>query len=73
MSDGETKMADFWDVALCSLVETNRRFRGSYCIHDHDDMDHMAISIRHIRTSIVQIIIIFKQADLLDIKCSSSI
>jgi hypothetical protein len=23
----------FWDVALCSLLEINRRFRGSYCLN----------------------------------------
>jgi hypothetical protein len=22
----------FWNVALCCLVETNRRFRGAYCL-----------------------------------------
>jgi hypothetical protein len=27
------KMDVFWDVALYSLVETDRRFRGAYCIH----------------------------------------
>jgi hypothetical protein len=29
----EMKMAAFWDVALCSLVEVDRRFRGAYCFH----------------------------------------
>jgi hypothetical protein len=23
----------FWDVAPCSRVEVNRRFRGAYCLH----------------------------------------
>jgi hypothetical protein len=27
------KMAVFWTVALCSLVEVYRRFRGSCCLH----------------------------------------
>jgi hypothetical protein len=27
------KMAVFWDVAPCSLVEVYRRFRGAYCLH----------------------------------------
>jgi hypothetical protein len=27
------KMTVFWDVAPCSPVETDRRFRGSYCLH----------------------------------------
>jgi hypothetical protein len=26
-------MAVFWNVASCSLVDINRRFRGAYCIH----------------------------------------
>jgi hypothetical protein len=31
------KMADFWDVAPCSLVEAYRRFRGANCLHHEDD------------------------------------
>jgi hypothetical protein len=27
------KLTVFWDVASCSLVETDRRFRGAYCHH----------------------------------------
>jgi hypothetical protein len=23
----------FWDVAPCSLIDTDRRFRGAYCLH----------------------------------------
>jgi hypothetical protein len=26
------KMAAFWDLALCSLVEVHRRFRGACCL-----------------------------------------
>jgi hypothetical protein len=26
-------MTVFWYVALCSLVETDWRFRGAYCLH----------------------------------------
>jgi hypothetical protein len=29
------KMAVFWDVALCSLVEVYRRFRGACCLHNY--------------------------------------
>jgi hypothetical protein len=29
-------MVIFWDVALCSLVETDRRFRGAYCFQHQD-------------------------------------
>jgi hypothetical protein len=32
------KMGIFLDVAPCSLVDTNRRFRGAYCFHHQGDM-----------------------------------
>jgi hypothetical protein len=31
------KMAVFWDVAPCSLVEIGQRFRGAYCLHHQGD------------------------------------
>jgi hypothetical protein len=31
------KMAVFWVVALCSLVEVYRRFRGTCCLHHQGD------------------------------------
>jgi hypothetical protein len=27
------KLIDFWDIAPCSLVEVDRRFRGTYSLH----------------------------------------
>jgi hypothetical protein len=30
------KMADFWAIAQCCLVEVRRRFRGAYCLHHQD-------------------------------------
>jgi hypothetical protein len=30
-------MAVFWHVAPCSLLETDRRFRGTYCFNDQGD------------------------------------
>jgi hypothetical protein len=27
------KMTVFWDVAPCSLVDNDRRYRGAYCLH----------------------------------------
>jgi hypothetical protein len=30
-------MAVFWVVALCSLAEVYRRFRGACCLHHQDD------------------------------------
>jgi hypothetical protein len=32
-------MAVFCDVAPCSLLETDKRFRGAYCLHHQGD-DH---------------------------------
>jgi hypothetical protein len=32
---GSMKMSVFWNIAPCSLVETDRRFRGAYCFHHH--------------------------------------
>jgi hypothetical protein len=26
-------MAVFWDVTPCSLIDTDRSFRGTYCLH----------------------------------------
>jgi hypothetical protein len=31
------QMIAFCDVASCSLVEVDRRFRGAYCPHHQDD------------------------------------
>jgi hypothetical protein len=30
-------MTVFWDVALCILVEIERRFRGAYCLHNQGE------------------------------------
>jgi hypothetical protein len=31
------KMAAFWDIALCSLIDVDRHFGGAYCLHHHSD------------------------------------
>jgi hypothetical protein len=33
-------MTILWDVARCSLVETDRRFRGAHCLHHQGDRRH---------------------------------
>jgi hypothetical protein len=33
----DIKMTVFWYVALCSLVEIDRHFRGAYCLHHKSD------------------------------------
>lgn len=32
------KKTFFWDVALCSLIEVYRRFRGTYFLNQQDDI-----------------------------------
>jgi hypothetical protein len=36
-----TKITAFWVVALCSFLEVDRRFRGTYCLHNQDDANHV--------------------------------
>jgi hypothetical protein len=31
----DMEMAAFWDAVLCRLVDSDRRFRGAYCLHHH--------------------------------------
>jgi hypothetical protein len=31
------KMAIFWGVAPCNLLDTDRHFRGAYCLHHQGD------------------------------------
>jgi hypothetical protein len=31
------KMAVFWDVGLCSLVDIDQHFRGAYCLDRQGD------------------------------------
>jgi hypothetical protein len=31
------KMTVSWDVAPCSILEVDRRFRGAYCLHHQGD------------------------------------
>jgi hypothetical protein len=40
-------MRAFWDVAPCSLVGVDRRFRGAYCLHYQDGEYHPLIIIDH--------------------------
>jgi hypothetical protein len=34
LSTSVPKMAVFWDVAPCGLVEVYRRFRGAFCLYN---------------------------------------
>jgi hypothetical protein len=31
------KMTAFWDTAPCNLVDVDRRFRGTFCLHHRPD------------------------------------
>jgi hypothetical protein len=31
------KITAYWNIAPCSLVEVDRRFRGAYCLHHQGD------------------------------------
>jgi hypothetical protein len=42
------KMAVFWVVAPCSLVENFRRFRGSYSLHNQGDERPDDVGSKHI-------------------------
>jgi hypothetical protein len=37
LTAASVKMTAVWDIASCSLVEVDRRFRGTYCLHRQGD------------------------------------
>jgi hypothetical protein len=39
-----------WDTVPCSLIDTDRRFRGTYCLHDQADSSAIVI-VFTVRTS----------------------
>jgi uncharacterized membrane protein (DUF485 family) len=43
------KFRVFWDVALCSHVEVDRRFKGAYCLHHQGD-EFTALMMEAVRT-----------------------
>jgi hypothetical protein len=46
------KFTVFWDVASCSLVGADGRFRGEYCLHHQDDsLIFIVLMMEAIRTS----------------------
>jgi hypothetical protein len=44
------KMAVFWDVAPCSLVDIGRRFTGAYCPHHQGDETLIAVMMGTVST-----------------------
>jgi hypothetical protein len=47
------KLTAFWDIAPCSLIECDRRFKGTYCLHQQDDASIIALMIEAVSTSVV--------------------
>jgi hypothetical protein len=45
----------FWDVAPCSLVETDRRFRGAYCLYHQGDANRLH-GAESLKTAIIIIV-----------------
>jgi hypothetical protein len=48
------KMAVFLDVAPCSLVEIDRRFRGAYCLHHQGGLVVTAVSLSEMPVNLYQ-------------------
>jgi hypothetical protein len=46
------KSIAFREVALCSLVEVDRRFRGAYCLHHQGGETVMMEAVRTSETSV---------------------
>jgi hypothetical protein len=43
-------MTAFWDMATCNLVEVDRSFRDTYCLHHRGDV-FIALMMEAVRTS----------------------
>jgi hypothetical protein len=37
LTKASMNMTALWDIAPCSLIEVDRRFRGSNCLHHQGD------------------------------------
>jgi hypothetical protein len=45
------KIRAFWDVAPCSLVGVDRRFRGAYCLHHQGEIDECSTHLWNVRST----------------------
>jgi hypothetical protein len=43
------KMSVFWDVAPCNLIDIDRRFRGTYCLHHYHTDDRGGKLLRNMK------------------------
>jgi hypothetical protein len=53
------KIRAFWDIAPCSLVGIDLRFRSAYCLHHHGDIIFLSISLLSWESQISYTIITF--------------
>jgi hypothetical protein len=53
------KMAVFWVVGPCSVVEVHRRFRGACCLHNQGPDDYTAQQPRRLSSSSLEFFDIF--------------
>jgi hypothetical protein len=44
-----------WDVAPCSHVEVDRRFRGAYCLHHQGNFFFLFLNIKRIISAVRRI------------------
>jgi hypothetical protein len=51
LTEASMEMADFWVVALCSLVEVYRRSRGPFGLHHQGDEWLIGLMMEAARTS----------------------
>jgi hypothetical protein len=68
------KTVVFWDVAACSLVEIDRRFRGAYCLHHWCVLVSAYPSPIQIQTSILRLqLTIFVTLGMKDMPMATSV
>jgi hypothetical protein len=46
LTKASMKFKVFWDIALCSLVRVDRRFRVAYCLHYQNFITLMMEAVR---------------------------
>jgi hypothetical protein len=49
------RMAVFWDVVLCSLLDVDRCFREAYCLHHQGDESEIDMMMEAVSSSETQV------------------
>jgi hypothetical protein len=71
------KIVALWDIAPCSVIEVDRRFRGAYCLHCRFDVGG-STHLRNIgllqqdNSTICQKAVIFKLAAMRTLKLTAA-